>query len=132
MKVNPLAGKPAPPAMLANIPKLMTACFTDMPDFSVPTQRVALADFYLNHLDIIGQCFDNVEHLRVYVLKFVPGTASLLGVVIFTSIDGLSQRIFPHRAALFAIHRLIPSRSAMLAWVMPSLRRCSTFSEILT
>jgi phosphoglucomutase len=41
MKANPLAGKPAPPAMLANIPKLVTAYYTDMPDFSVPTQRVA-------------------------------------------------------------------------------------------
>lgn len=41
MKVNPLAGKPAPSAMLANIPKLVTAYYTDMPDFSVPTQRVA-------------------------------------------------------------------------------------------
>ncbi|MEK6210459.1 MAG: phosphoglucomutase (alpha-D-glucose-1,6-bisphosphate-dependent) [Pseudomonadota bacterium] len=41
MKVNPLAGKPAPPAMLANIPKLVTAYYADMPDFSAPTQRVA-------------------------------------------------------------------------------------------
>ncbi|MBI3344998.1 MAG: alpha-D-glucose phosphate-specific phosphoglucomutase [Gammaproteobacteria bacterium] len=41
MKVNPLAGKPAPSAMLANIPKLVKAYYTDMPDFSAPTQRVA-------------------------------------------------------------------------------------------
>ena len=41
MKVNPLAGKPAPSAMLANIPKLVAAYYTGMPDFSVPTQRVA-------------------------------------------------------------------------------------------
>ena len=41
MKVNPLAGKPAPPAMLANIPKLVTAYYAEVPDFSVPTQRVA-------------------------------------------------------------------------------------------
>ena len=41
MKVNPLAGKPAPPAMLANIPKLVTAYYADLPDFSVPAQRVA-------------------------------------------------------------------------------------------
>ena len=41
MKADPLAGKPAPPAMLANIPRLVTAYYTDMPDFSVPTQRVA-------------------------------------------------------------------------------------------
>ena len=41
MKVNPLAGKPAPSAMLANIPKLVAAYYTGMPDFSVPTKRVA-------------------------------------------------------------------------------------------
>ncbi len=41
MKVNPLAGKPAPPAILANIPKLVTAYYTDLPDFLEPTQRVA-------------------------------------------------------------------------------------------
>lgn len=41
MKVNPLAGKPAPPAMLVDVPRLITAYFTDMPDFFVPTQRVA-------------------------------------------------------------------------------------------
>ncbi len=41
MKINPLAGKPAPPAMLVNVPRLITAYYTDMPDFSVPTQRVA-------------------------------------------------------------------------------------------
>ncbi len=41
MKVNPLAGKPAPPAMLANIPKLVAAYYTGMPDPSVPAQRVA-------------------------------------------------------------------------------------------
>ena len=41
MKINPLAGKPAPPAMLANIPQLVTAYYTDRPDCSVPAQRVA-------------------------------------------------------------------------------------------
>lgn len=41
MNVNPLAGKPAPPAMLVNVPGLITAYYTDRPDFSVPTQRVA-------------------------------------------------------------------------------------------
>ena len=41
MKANPLAGKLAQPAMLASIPKLVTAYFTGVPDFSVPTQRVA-------------------------------------------------------------------------------------------
>ena len=41
MKVSPLAGKPAPVAMLVNVAKLVTAYYTDMPDFSVTAQRVA-------------------------------------------------------------------------------------------
>lgn len=41
MHINPLPGKPAPPAMLANIPKLVTAYYTGIPDSSAPTQRVA-------------------------------------------------------------------------------------------
>jgi phosphoglucomutase len=38
---HPLAGKPVPPAMLANIPRLVTAYFAGRPDPQVPTQRVA-------------------------------------------------------------------------------------------
>ena len=33
MKVSLLAGKPAPVAMLVNVAKLVTAYYTDMPDF---------------------------------------------------------------------------------------------------
>jgi phosphoglucomutase len=40
-KINPLAGKPADPAMLANIPRLVTAYFAGKPDPSMPAQRVA-------------------------------------------------------------------------------------------
>jgi hypothetical protein len=36
----------------------------------------------------------------------------------------------PHRAAFFAIHRLTPRCSAILAYAIPNLRRCKTFSEI--
>ena len=41
MKANSLAGKPAQPAMLVNVPKLITAYYTDVPDARVPGQRVA-------------------------------------------------------------------------------------------
>ncbi|MHB9090439.1 MAG: alpha-D-glucose phosphate-specific phosphoglucomutase, partial [Chloroflexota bacterium] len=41
MKVSPLAGKPAEPTMLVNVPKLITAYYTEVPDPSVPEQRVA-------------------------------------------------------------------------------------------
>jgi phosphoglucomutase len=39
--VSPLAGKPATPAMLVDVPRLVTAYYTEVPDFSVPAQRVA-------------------------------------------------------------------------------------------
>jgi phosphoglucomutase len=40
MKVSPSAGKPAEAAMLVNVPKLVTAYYTETPDPSVPEQRV--------------------------------------------------------------------------------------------
>jgi phosphoglucomutase len=40
MKVSPFAGKLAEPAMLVNVPKLVTAYYTEVPDPSVPAQRV--------------------------------------------------------------------------------------------
>ncbi len=41
MKVSPLAGKPPGPGMLVNVPRLITAYYTDVPDPSIPAQRVA-------------------------------------------------------------------------------------------
>ena len=41
MKVSPFAGKPAEPSMLVNVPKLVTAYYTETPDLAVPEQRVA-------------------------------------------------------------------------------------------
>ena len=40
MNVSPLAGLPADPNTLVNVPKLITAYYEDRPDPSVPTQRV--------------------------------------------------------------------------------------------
>jgi len=39
--VNPMAGKPATPAMLVNVPRLITAYYSNMPDAAIPAQRVA-------------------------------------------------------------------------------------------
>ena len=41
MDISPFAGKPAEQAMLINVPKLVTAYYTEVPDSSVPAQRVA-------------------------------------------------------------------------------------------
>ena len=39
--INPLAGKIAPPSMLANVPRLVTAYFVNRPDPKIASQRVA-------------------------------------------------------------------------------------------
>ena len=41
MKVSPYAGRPATASMLVNVPRLVTAYYTEVPDPSVPEQRVA-------------------------------------------------------------------------------------------
>src|SRR6201997_2127031 len=41
MPVSPLAGQPADPSILINVPKLVTAYYSGRPDPSVPAQRVA-------------------------------------------------------------------------------------------
>src|SRR5207253_8765887 len=41
MAISPIAGKPAEPPLLINVPRLVTAYYTGRPDPSVPAQRVA-------------------------------------------------------------------------------------------
>ncbi len=41
MTINPLAGKPATPSILVNVPKLVSAYYSNVPDLSVPGQRVS-------------------------------------------------------------------------------------------
>ena len=40
MEISPYAGKPAKQEMLINVPKLITAYYSDIPDMAVPEQRV--------------------------------------------------------------------------------------------
>src|SRR6202035_2547266 len=41
MNIDPLAGKPAKSSMLVDVPRLVTAYYTETPDPSVPEQRVS-------------------------------------------------------------------------------------------
>ena len=54
MKISSLAGKPAEASMLVNVPKLVTAYYTEVPDPSVLGQRVAFGTS--GHR---GSAFDN-------------------------------------------------------------------------
>ncbi len=38
--IHPLAGKPAPPSVLVNVPRLVTAYYAERPDPAIPEQRV--------------------------------------------------------------------------------------------
>ncbi|MDQ2721069.1 MAG: phosphoglucomutase (alpha-D-glucose-1,6-bisphosphate-dependent) [Bacteroidota bacterium] len=74
MKISPLAGKPAEQNILINIPRLVTAYYTGIPDSSVPGQRVSFGtsghrgsslknSFNENHILAITQaiCFYRKE-----------------------------------------------------------------------
>ncbi len=74
MKISPLAGKPAPQNILINIPRLITAYYTGIPDMSFQEQRVAFGtsghrgssftnSFNENHILAITQaiCFYRKE-----------------------------------------------------------------------
>jgi phosphoglucomutase len=41
MTINPFAGKPATPSILVNVPKLVSAYYSNVPDPAVPEQRVS-------------------------------------------------------------------------------------------
>ena len=41
MTLSPLAGKPTPTALLVNVAKLVTAYYTDVPDYDVAEQRIS-------------------------------------------------------------------------------------------
>jgi len=61
MKVSPLAGKPAPESILANIPRLVTGYYALEPDPAAPSQRVAFGTS--GHRGTSLQCSFNEEHI---------------------------------------------------------------------
>ncbi|MDR3455953.1 MAG: phosphoglucomutase (alpha-D-glucose-1,6-bisphosphate-dependent) [Verrucomicrobiae bacterium] len=108
MKTSPLAGKPATPDMLVNVPKLITAYYTDVPDVSVPEQRVSFGtsghrgssfnrSFNETHILAITQaiCAHRKEHgisgplflgLDTHALS-VPTGATVLEVLAANAVD---------------------------------------------
>jgi phosphoglucomutase len=61
MTVSPLAGKPAPESILANIPRLMTEYYALEPDPAVAAQRVAFGTS--GHRGTSLECSFNEEHI---------------------------------------------------------------------
>jgi phosphoglucomutase len=61
MKVSPLAGKPAPESILANIPRLVTAYYALHPDPSIATQKVSFGTS--GHRGTSRECSFNEDHI---------------------------------------------------------------------
>jgi len=59
--ISPLAGKPAPESILANIPRLVTGYYAFEPDAAVPAQRVAFGTS--GHRGTSLQCAFNEQHI---------------------------------------------------------------------
>jgi phosphoglucomutase len=60
-KVNVLAGKPAPASMLVNVPKLVTAYFSGVPDHAIPSQLVSFGTS--GHRGSAFDCAFNEAHI---------------------------------------------------------------------
>src|SRR5271169_1070451 len=61
MKLSPLAGKPAPPSMLTNVARLVTAYYAERPDPAIASQRVAFGTS--GHRGSALQCAFNEAHI---------------------------------------------------------------------
>ncbi len=61
MKISPLAGKPAPPELLVDIPKLISAYYTEHPDPDNPLQQVSFGTS--GHRGSSFDCAFNEDHI---------------------------------------------------------------------
>jgi phosphoglucomutase len=61
MNISPLAGKPAEPAMLVNVPRLITAYYSERPDTSIAAQCVAFGTS--GHRGCAFDCAFNEYHI---------------------------------------------------------------------
>jgi hypothetical protein len=59
--VSPFAGKPATPAMLVDVPRLVTAYYIDVPDSLLPEQQVAFGTS--GHRGSAFECTFNEWHV---------------------------------------------------------------------
>jgi phosphoglucomutase len=61
MVLHPLAGKPPEPSMLVNVPRLVTAYYTEHPDVSVASQKVSFGTS--GHRGSSFECSFNQDHI---------------------------------------------------------------------
>jgi phosphoglucomutase len=140
MKISPLAGKPAPASLLVNVPRLVSAYYTNVPDPSVAAQRVAFgtsghrgtsfdAGFNESHVLAITQAIceyrakENITGplflgIDTHALS-VPASATALEVLAANGVD-----------VMLAVHdEYTPTPAVSLAILMHNRGRRSGFAD---
>jgi hypothetical protein len=102
MKASPYAKKPAEASMLVNVPRLIMACYTEMPDPSVPEQRIAFGTSDHRGSAFAKACneWDILRYLSVAILyifqhrpKWREGEAAGKMVVSGQMIDRITEKL---------------------------------------
>jgi phosphoglucomutase len=117
MKASPYAGKPAEASMLVNIPKLVTAYYTDTPDPSVPALAGALEALAANGAEVmIAQADEYTPTLAVShaILTYNRGRKTRLadGIIITPSHNPPQDGGFKYNPPNGGL-----SESAVNAWI---------------
>ena len=105
--ISPLAGKPAPESILANVPRLVTDYYAFEPDPAVPEQRVAFGTS--GHRGTSLQCAFNEEHvLAITQAICVHRQQQRIDGPLFIGIDthALSEPAFASALEVLAANRV--------------------------
>ncbi len=117
MAVSPLAGKPAPQDILANVPRLVVAYYTGRPDPDDPAQRVAFGTSGHRGSSLHGAF--NEAHILAIAQAIVEHRAAA-GVTgpLFVGIDthALSEPAFASAIEVFAAHGVDVMIDVGLGW----------------
>jgi phosphoglucomutase len=105
MATHPLAGKPAPPEILVNVPRLVTAYYTRRPDPDDPEQRVAFGTS--GHRGSSLRNAFNEPHILAIAQAIVEHRAAAgIGGPLYVGIDthALSEPALASALEVFAAH----------------------------
>jgi phosphoglucomutase len=104
---NPLAGKPAEPGMLVNVPRLVTAYFTGRPDPAVPAQRVAFGTSG-HRGSAFANAFNEAHILAIAQAVCAYRARAGIGGPLFVGIDthALSEPAFASALEVFAANEV--------------------------
>ena len=105
MSVSPLAGKPAPASLLVNVPRLVTAYYTERPDPAIREQRVAFGTS--GHRGSAFKTAFNEEHILAITEAICRyRKAQNIGGPLFLGMDthALSEPAFASALEVLAAH----------------------------